>query len=72
MINFINISLDFKTGKSTHMALMTLIDKIPEVLIKMNLSWAYFLTSLRPSPSTPWTMVFFFKNSNYMVQKIEL
>ena len=60
----------FQKGKSTHIALITLIDKITEALDQGELVLVYLLISQRLS--TLWIMAFFFKNWNYMVYKILL
>ena len=61
----------FQKGKSTYMALITLIDKITEALDQGELVIGIFFSIFRRL-STLWIMAFFFKNWNYMVYKILL
>ena len=73
LIEFINengllykYQFGFRKGKSTCMALVTLIDKITEALDKASL--VFFLTF--PRLLIQLIMVHYYKNRNYMVYKI--
>ena len=59
--------LGFQKGKSNHMALITLIDKIAEALDQGEIVIGIFLDF-----STLWTMALCFKNWNYMVSRVLL